>query len=207
MPAMQQNSEWKLASPPESEVRVDQEVLAMRAPLVRVHRDEGGTWSFDGPGPTPRPSKRTVLNAVVGAWPHVTALSHLENGAAAVWSWARHGWTSEFECRCGSCDQPVATDLDRNTWPGDLQPNDIVSVEQVALSGQVPLLDIIHTPTGIAMLGPGGHRRTSDTMTAVAVANVVRRWPHTMQALRSLDAGRGLSWNPHKLNWHEYLVA
>ncbi|WP_460957481.1 hypothetical protein [Parasphingorhabdus pacifica] len=204
---MQQKTEWKLGSPPDAEVRVDQEVLAMRAPLVRVHRDEGGAWAFDGPGREPRPAKRTVLSAVVGAWPHVAALSHLDNGTAAVWSWNRHGWTSEFDCRCGSCDQPVAADLDRSTWPADLQPNDLVSVEQTALAGQVPLLDIIHTPGGIAMLGPGGHRRTSDQMTPVAVANVIRRWPHTMQALRSLDEGRGVSWNEEKLNWHEYLVA
>lgn len=207
MPAMQQNSEWKLASAPEAEVRVDEDVLAMRAPLVRAHRDDEGTWSFDGPGANPRPVRKTVLKAVVGAWPHVAALSHLDTGGAAVWSWNRHGWTSVFECKCGSCDQPVAADLDRSTWPADLHPNHLVSVEQTALSGQVPLLDIIHTPGGIALLGPGGHRRTSDTMTSVAVANVIRRWPHTMQALRSLQEGRGMSWNPQKLNWHEYLIA
>lgn len=207
MPAMLQNMEWKLAAPPETEVRVDQEVLALRAPLVRVSRDDTGGWSFDGPGVTPRPTQKTLLGAVVGAWPHVSALSDLDIGEAAVWSWHRHGWSGEFECRCGGCDQPVPADLDRTTWPSDLPPDRLVSVEQTALSGQVSLIDIISTPGGIALLGPGEHRRTSDRMTPVAVANVIRRWPHTMQALRSVQDGRGMRWNATGLNWHEYVVS
>lgn len=205
MPAM--NTHWKLSAPPDLEVHVDTDVLAMRAPLVRVHRDEAGTWSFDGPGQTPRPSKKTVLSAVLGAWPHVAALSDLGAGAAAVWSWKQHGWASEFACECGSCEQPVASDIDRRSWPQELQPHTIVSVEQAALSGQVALTDIISTPGGTALLGPGDHRRTADLMTPVALANVIRRWPHTMQALRMLKDGRGMRWNPEGLNWHEYVVA
>ncbi|GAA0538272.1 hypothetical protein GCM10011581_05240 [Saccharopolyspora subtropica] len=201
------NTDWKLTTPPESEVHVDTDVLAMRAPLVRVHRDDEGTWSFDGPGQAPRPSKKTVLSAVVGAWPHVAALSDLDRGGAVVWSWKHHGWASEFACRCGNCEQPVATDIDRGSWPSDLQPHIIVNVEQAALSGQVSLTDMISTPGGIALLGPGDHRRTADVMTPVALANVIRRWPHTMQALRALKEGRGMRWNPENLSWHEYVVS
>jgi len=205
MPAM--NTEWKLKTPPEAEVHVDEDVLAMRAPLVRVHRDDQGAWSFDGPGRPPKPAKKTMLSAVVGAWPHVAALSDLDTGCAAVWSWRQHGWASEFECRCGNCEQPVAADIDRTSWPSELQPHTIVSVEQAALSGQIPLTDIISTPGGIALLGPGDHRRTADLMAPVALANVVRRWPHTMQALRALREGRGMRWNEKGLNWHEYVIA
>lgn len=204
MPAM--NTDWKLKAPPETEVNVDEDVLAMRAPLVRVHRDDTGGWSFDGPGAATA-SKRTVLGAVVGAWPHVAALSELDSGGAVIWSWRQHGWASEFECKCGGCEQPVASDIDRRAWPADLEPQSIVSVEQAALSGQVTLSDILHTPGGIALLGPGEHHRTADMMTPVAVANVIRRWPHCMQALRSLKDGRGMRWNPEALNWHEYVVA
>ena len=85
MPAM--NTDWKLSTAPESEVLVDTDVLAMRSPLVRVHRDAKGTWSFDGPGQRPRPNKTAMLSAVVGAWPHVAALSGMGTGGAAVWSW------------------------------------------------------------------------------------------------------------------------
>ena len=202
-----ENSEWKLNTPPDAEVHVDTDVLALRAPLVRVRRDDAGTWSFTGPAADPRPTKRTVLSAVVGAWPHVSALTDLESGGGAVWSWTKHGWAGEFECTCGNCEQPVATDIDRKSWPEELQPHNVVSVEKAALSGEVPLTDIIDTPGGTALLGPGDHRRTADLMTPVALANVVRRWPHTMQALRSLQKGRGMRWNPENLNWHEYVIA
>ena len=205
MPAM--NTDWKLKTPPETEVRVDEDVLSLRAPLVRVHRDDEGTWSFDGPGADRKPAKTTLLGAVVGAWPHVAALSNLDTGGTAVWLWKQHGWSGEFECTCGNCEQPVATDIDRSSWPEDLQPHHVVSVEKAALSGEVPLTDIIDTPGGTALLGPGDHRRTADLMTPVALANVVRRWPHTMQALRSLQKGRGMRWNPENLNWHEYVIA
>ncbi|GAB2660821.1 hypothetical protein GCM10027271_19460 [Saccharopolyspora gloriosae] len=207
MLGMEQNTEWKLNTPPEAEVLVDTDVLSLRAPLVRVHRDDTGTWSFSGPEGETRPTKRTMLSAVVGAWPHVAALSDLDVGGGVVWSWAKHGWAGEFECRCGNCDQPVAADLDRRTWPPDLHPNTLISVEKTTLSGQVPLTDILSTPGGIAFLGPGDHRRTSELMTPVAVANVIRRWPHTMQALRAAKEGRGLGWNPHGMNWHEYVLA
>ncbi|MBE9375730.1 hypothetical protein IQ251_14850 [Saccharopolyspora sp. HNM0983] len=199
--------QWKLDSPPDSEVRVDQDVLAMRSPLVRVHRDEAGGWSFDGPGKPPRPFSRTRLSAVVGAWPHVAALSDLAAGRSVIWSWRQHGWTSELVCECGQCEQPEPTDVDRASWPAELQAHSIVSVEQSALSGQAPLSDIIHTPGGIALLAPGDHRRTSEVMAPVALANVVRRWPHSMQALRALQDGRGMRWNPTGLNWHEYVLA
>lgn len=198
---------WKLSSPPDTEVRVDADVLALRAPLVRVHRDNHGVWSFDGPGEAPRPAKRAMLRAVVDAWPHVSALSELDSGTAVVWSWRQHGWAHEFVCKCGGCEQPVAVDLDRRTWPQDLWPNQLVSVEESALSGRVALVDILATPGGIALLGPGGHRRTSDLMTPVAVVNVIRRWPHTMQPLRALQDGRGMRWNQDTLCWHEYQLA
>ena len=202
-----QNKEWKLKTPPDTEVAVGEDVLAMRVPLVRVVRGASGEWSFHGPGSTQGPTKATVLSAVVGAWPHVSALSDLEPGHVAVWSWSQHGWVGEFECKCGDCEQPVAADLDRKTWPSDLHPHHIVSVEQTALAGQVVLADIISTEGGIALLGPGDHRRTSDKMTPVAVANVIRRWPHTMHALRSLNEGRGMRWNHDGLAWHEYVIA
>ncbi|QUH00331.1 hypothetical protein HUO13_05405 [Saccharopolyspora erythraea] len=202
-----QNKEWKLKTPPDTEVAVAEDVLGMRVPLVRVRRDGGGGWSFFGPGDEEGPTKRTVLSAVVGAWPHVSALAELEAGSVAVWSWTQHGWTGEFECRCGECQQPVAADLDRKTWPSDLHPHHIVSVEQTALSGQVVLADIISTEGGIALLGPGEHRRTSEKMTPVAVANVIRRWPHTMHALRALNEGRGMRWNSEGMAWHEYVIA
>ena len=207
MPAMSQKTEWTLATAPDAAVRVDEDVLALRAPLVRVHRDAEGAWSFEGPGGTRRPAKTTLLGAVVSAWPHVAALSELDSGSAAVWSWKQHGWAGEFECRCGSCEKPVASDLDRTSWPSDLQPNRIVSVENTALSGQVGLTDIIATPGGTALLGPGSHHRSSDQMAPIALANVIRRWPHTMQALRSLQEGRGLRWNPEQLNWQEYVLS
>jgi hypothetical protein len=206
MPAMEPNTEWKLDTQPETEVRVDVEVLAMRSPLVRVHRDESGTWSFDGPGAAPRATKRTLLGAVVGAWPHVAGLSHLTTGAAAVWSWQQHGWANDVDCPCGQCEPPVPTDLDRKSWPSDLQPDHIVSVEQAALSGQVALTDIVFTSAGISLLGPGLHRRTKEQMAPVALANVIRRWPHTMQALRAVKSGRGMRWNPTALNWREYVI-
>ena len=190
MPAM--NTDWKLSTSPESEVLVDTDVLAMRSPLVRVHRDAKGTWSFDGPGQRPRPNKTAMLSAVVGAWPHVAALSDMDTGRAVVWSWKQHGWAAEFECKCGDCEQPVASDIDRQSWPAELQPHTVVSVEQAALSGQVSLTDIVSTAGGVALLGPGDHRRTSDLMAPVALANVIRRWPHTMQALRMLHEGRGM---------------
>jgi hypothetical protein len=205
--AMSQHAKWKLSSPPDTQVRVDEDVLTMRAPLVRVHRADSGEWSFDGPGVAPRPAKTASLGAVAHAWPHVCALSQLDSGAAAVWSWRQHGWAGEFECRCGNCDRPVAADLDRRNWPSDLRPDQIVSVELIALSGRVELADILTTPGGIALLGPGDHRRTSDTMTPVAVVNVIRRWPHTMQALRALGEGRGMRWSPDTLHWHEYVLA
>jgi hypothetical protein len=211
MPAMaetgSQKAQWKLGSPPNTEVRVDDEVLTLRAPLVQVRRDGRGEWSFDGPGRAPGSAKRTLLGAVVDAWPHVGALSTLDVGSAAIWSWREHGWSHVSECRCGSCEQPVAADLDRRTWPSDLHPNHIVSVEQAALSGQIGLTEILFRSGGIAFLGPGDQRRTSDTMTPVAVANVIRRWPHTMQALRSLREGRGLRWDADTLQWREYFLA
>ncbi len=191
----------------DTEVQVDEDVLALRAPLVRVHRDEAGRWRFDGPGAPPRPAVTTLLSAVRDAWPHVCALVELEPGTSAVWSWDKHGWAGEFECRCGSCEQPVACDLDRRTWPTELHPDHIVSVEQTALAGQVSLTDILSTPGGIALLGPGAQRRTSDEMAPVALANVIRRWPHTMRALRSVRDGHGMRWNPDQLNWHEYVTA
>lgn len=203
----QAGAEQNTASPAETEVLVDEEVLGLRAPLVRVHRDEAGTWSFDGPGAAPRPAVKTLLSAVRNAWPHVCALVELDPGTSAVWSWERHGWVAEFECRCGSCEQPVPSDLDRRSWPTDLHPEHIVSVEHAALSGQVALSDILSTPGGIALLGPGTQRRTSDQMAPVAVANVIRRWPHTMRALRSVRDGHGMRWNPEALNWHEYVTA
>lgn len=203
---MSQNTEWKLRTPPEAEVWVDEDVLALSAPLVRVHRDEEGRWSFDGPGEPPRPVVKTVLGAVVSAWPHVSALTEMDSGDSVVWSWERHGWTGEFECRCGSCEQPVAADLDRNTWPSELPPDRLASVENTALAGQVALTDIIATPGGIALLGAGSQRRTSDEMAPVALANVIRRWPHTMQALRAVRDGHGMRWNPEALNWNEYMT-
>lgn len=206
-PAMTQTTEWKLGAEPDVMVHVDQNVLAMRAPLVRVHRDNTGSWSFDGPGAVPRPSRQTLLSAVVGAWPHVAALSDLDRGEAAVWSWKQHGWSGENACNCGSCEVPVASDLDKVNWPKDLQPNRIVSVEQMALSGQVELTDILASPGGTALLGPGDHRRTSDQMAPVALANVIRRWPHTMHAFRALREGHGLRWDRDNLNWQEYMIA
>ncbi|MDR7302893.1 hypothetical protein [Haloactinomyces albus] len=204
---MSQNTEWKLRTPPQTEVWVDEDVLAMRAPLVRVHRDDEGTWLFDGPGQPPRPASATHLSAVVGAWPHVGALTELDSGDSVVWSWERHGWTGEFECRCGSCVQPVAADLDRSTWPSELHPERLASVENTALAGQVTLTDIVATPGGLALLGPGSQRRTSEEMAPVALANVIRRWPHTMQALRAVRDGYGMRWNPDALNWNEYMTA
>lgn len=204
---MPKNTLWKLDTPPEAEVRVDEDVLALRAPLVCVYRDSGGAWFFDGPGATPRPSRTTMLSAVVNAWPHVAGLSGLDSGDSAVWSWRRHGWSSESDCHCGSCVQPTPSDLDRNTWPAELNPEGLISVEKVALTGQVELTDIVSTPGGTALLGPGDHRRTSDLMTRVATANVLRRWPHAMQALRSLNDGRGMRWNISDLNWHEYVLS
>lgn len=205
--AMSQNVEWKLNSPPETEVRVDTDVLSLRAPLVRVHRDDEGTWSFDGPGASPRPSQNTVLGAVVGAWPHVAGLSQMDAGDSAVWSWRAHGWSGEFECHCGHCEPPRPADLDRRSWPEDLDPNQLISVERVALSGEIGLTDILYNSSWIALVGPGLHRRTSDKMTPVAVANVIRRWPHTMQALRAITYGRGMRWNHSSLSWHEYVIA
>lgn len=219
MPAMAQNAQtpppnplasqnsWKLESPPDTEVRVDQDVLALRAPLVQVHRDDEGVWIFDGPGAVPRPAHTTALGNVVGAWPHVAGLSGLDAGGSAVWSWQRHGWTTDSDCDCGSCVQPAPTDLSRDIWPPDLHPHHLVSVERTALTGQVELVDILATPGGTVLLGPGSHRRTSELMTPVAMANVLRRWPHTMQALRSLHEGRGMRWNTEDLNWHEYVIA
>lgn len=203
----QSHGGWKLSASPESPVRVDDDVLTLRAPLVRVHRDDAGTWSFSGPGKASGRSQRTRLGAVVGAWPHVAALSDLDIGTSAVWSWQGHGWASEFVCRCGCCDPPKPADLDRTSWPADLAPDRVTSVEHAALSGEIGLSDIVSNRTGITLLGLGVHRRASDTMTSVAVANVIRRWPHTMQALRSISAGRGMRWNPARLNWHEYVLA
>lgn len=201
------SAKWKLGSPPDTEVRVDKDVLALRAPLVRVHRNGRGEWSFDGPGAAPRPATKAVLRAVVDAWPHVSALSGLDSGSGVVWSWRQHGWAREFECRCGRCEPPAAVDLDRRRWPSELTPSRLVSVEESALAGRVALVDILATPGGIALLGPGAHRRTSDLMTPMAMANVIRRWPHAMQPLRDLQDGRGMRWNPDTLHWHEYLIA
>lgn len=205
-PAMSQKSGWKLSAGPEVTVQVDEDVLALRAPLVRVHRDSGGAWSFDGPGTPPRPARSTLLGAVVDAWPHVAALSDLDNGESAVWSWKQHGWAGESRCRCGECETPIARDLDRENWPSDLQPNQIVSVEQRALTGQIELTDIIAPPGGTALLGPGDYRRTSDQMAPIAVANVIRRWPHTMNALRYIKEGRGLHWDRENMHWEEYKI-
>lgn len=204
MPAMAQNTENRLDASMQQEVSVDEDVLALRAPLVLVRRNDQGEWIFEGPGESPRPTVRTVLGAVVNAWPHVSALAELEPGSAAVWSWDNHGWTSEFECTCGECEQPVATDLDRRTWPGELDPEDLVSVEETALSGQEVLTNILYTSGRIAMLGPGEQHRTSDQLASVAMANVIRRWPHTMRALCSVRSGYLLRWNAESLNWHEY---
>ncbi len=44
-------------------------------------------------------------------------------------------------------------------------------------------------------------------MAPVALANVIRRWPHTMQALRTVREGYGMRWNSEELNWHEYATA
>lgn len=197
---------WKLDTPPETEVQVDEEVLTLRAPLVAAHRDNTGGWSFDGPGNGPRTARTTLLRAVVGAWPHVAGLTGLTNGATAVWSWRLHGWSGDNDCQCGHCAQAVPADLDRNSWPADLDPEALLSVEKVALTGQAELTDIIATPGGTALLGPGDHHRTSDQMTRIATANVLRRWPHTMHALQALQEERGLRWNTQDLNWHEYVV-
>lgn len=200
-------NQWKLKSAPETPVHLDENVLAMRAPLVRVRCGEDGSWTCEGPNPGQAAPQKTMLSAVVSAWPHVAALSGLDAGGCVVWSWRQLGWADENGCQCGECEKPVATDIDRSSWPEDLQPHTVVSVENVALTGQTPLTDILHTSGGIALLGAGDHRRTSDLMSPVAMANAVRRWPHTVHALRMLQESRGMRWNFDELNWHEYLVA
>ncbi|WP_019853273.1 hypothetical protein [Actinopolyspora mortivallis] len=201
---MSQITETKLDASSRTEVSVDEDVLALRSPLVQVRRDEQGSWFFEGPGGSSDSTVRTVLGAVVNAWPHVAALGDLEPGRSAIWSWHDHGWTSEFECTCGECEQPAPVDLDRRSWPADLDPEALVSVEETALSGQVVLSDILYTSGRIALLGVGEQNRSSEEMTSVAMANVIRRWPHTMRALRSVRSGYLLRWNPESLNWHEY---
>lgn len=201
---MSENSESKMDTSSRAEVFVDEDVLALRAPLVRVEREQKGTWIFDGPGEQPRPRVQTLLGAVVNAWPHVLALADLHPGTCAIWSWPDHGWAGEFECTCGDCEQPMPADLDRRTWPSELDPEDIVSVEETALAGQVSLSDILYASGRIALLGPGDQNRTSEEMAPVALANVIRRWPHTMRALRSLRDGYVLRWNSQSLNWNEY---
>ncbi|WP_017976386.1 hypothetical protein [Actinopolyspora halophila] len=202
---MSQITETKLDASLRTEVSVDEEVLSLQAPLVLVRRDEQGGWFFEGPGGADSGSAvLTVLGAVVNAWPHVAALTELQPGSSAVWSWQSHGWTSEFECTCGECEQPKPVDLDRRSWPTELDPETIVSVEESALAGQVTLSDILHTSGRIALLGTGEQNRSSEEMTSVALANVIRRWPHTMRALRSVRPGYLLRWNPDSLNWHEY---
>lgn len=196
---------WKLDTPPDTQVQVDEEVLTLRAPLVAAHRDPVGGWVFNGPGANHR-TRTTLLEAVVHAWPHVAGLNDLPPGATATWSWRHHGWTSEAGCRCGSCNQAVPTDIDHSTWPADLDPEALLSVEKSTLTGQTELTDIVATPGGTALLGPGDHHRTSDQMTHVATANALRRWPHTMQALRALQDARGMRWNPEELNWQEYVL-
>ncbi|MHA6802549.1 hypothetical protein [Salinifilum ghardaiensis] len=198
---------WKLQSPPGTPVDLDANVLAMRVPLVRVRCEESGTWTCAGPDADEASWQRTTLSAVVTAWPHIAALSNMEPGGSVVWSWPEMGWADEDGCTCGECPRPVATDVDRTAWPENLQPDTVVSVENVALTGQTPLVDILHTQGGIALIGEGDHRRTVDLMSPVAMANVVRRWPHTVQALRMLQELRGMRWNFDELNWREYRLA
>lgn len=197
---------WKLESPPETQVQVDEEVLTLRAPLVAAHRDTAGGWTFNGPSNGPRSTRTTLLNAVAAAWPHVAGLTGLNPGGTAVWSWRNHGWTGHTECRCGECAHLAPVDLDRTTWPSELDPESLLSVEKSTLTGQSELTDIVATPGGTAFLGPGDHHRTSDQMTLVATANVLRRWPHTMHALRALQQKHGMRWNTQDLNWHEYAL-
>lgn len=200
-------SQWKLQSPPETPVNLDENVLAMHSPLVRVRCEQDGSWTCVGPQPNTVEPAKTSLSAVVSAWPHVAGLSALTRGGCVVWSWRQQGWAEEDGCQCGQCETPVATDIDRSVWPEDLQAHSIVSVENVALTGQTPLTDILHTSGGIALLGEGDHRRTSDLMSPVAMANAVRRWPHIVRALRMLGESRGMRWDFDELKWHEYLIA
>lgn len=198
---------WKLPTPPDAPAHVDEEVLALRAPLVRVHRTEDGTWCFDGHGAWPRSTRQIPLGAVVQAWPHVCALSPLEPGAGAVWSWHKHGWAREFHCTCGTCESPKPADLDRGMWPEDMEPDRILNVEQAVLTGQTTLTDMRCTSAGVSLHGPAEQERQDEAMTPVAAANAVRRWPHTMRALQSLNKGRGMYWDGENLNWREYRAA
>ncbi len=204
MPAMSENTHWKLATSPTTEVQVAEDVVALKAPLVRVDRDEDGTWSFFGPGSDETSTRSTTLGGVVDAWPHVAGLTDLNNGSSAVWHWAQHGWAVGGGCTCGQCSDPVAADLDRQSWPDALPPNRPVLVERRVLSGEVRLSDLRQEDGNLLVLGPGEQQRTAEEMVAIAIVDVVRRWPHSMHALRALQEGRGMEWNPEALNWQEY---
>jgi hypothetical protein len=200
---MLRNSPWKFATPPETGVQVDENVLALQAPLVRVHRDPQGGWYFDGPGEPPRPSRTTRFDAVVQAWPHVACLSHVDPGGLAVWSWVQHSWVVEGQCQCGDCERPRATDLDSTTWPSQMNPEDLVSVDSAALTGQVELVEMRASEGRASFHGPGDG---AAQMTPVALANVFRRWPYAMAAYRALSDGRAMYWNSDDLHWSEYVL-
>lgn len=204
---MLRNSPWKFDTPPETQVRVDENVLALQAPLVCVHRDGAGGWFFDGPGEAPRPARTTRFEAVVQAWPHVACLSHVDRGGFAVWSWVQHSWVIEGECHCGSCERPRVTDLDRANWPPEMDPEGLISVESAALTGQVELVEMRASAGRTALLGPGGSDGAAAQMTPVALANVFRRWPYAMAAYRALHDGRAMYWNNEDLHWSEYVLA
>ncbi|APU13035.1 MULTISPECIES: hypothetical protein [Actinoalloteichus] len=201
---MSENLYWKLTTSPTTEVQVAEDVVALRAPLVRVARNEDGVWSFFGPGETDGPTRATTLGGVVDAWPHVAGLSDLRTGTTAVWHWGQHGWAVGGGCTCGQCGEPQAADIDRQVWPDDVPPNRPVLVEKSVLSGQTPLTDLRGESGNTIVLGPGEQQRQADEMVAIAIVDVVRRWPHTLHALRALQEGRGMEWNAEALNWQEY---
>lgn len=195
---------WKLDTPPETPVQVAHDVIALAAPLVRASRDADGTWLFAGPVDPGEEVQTTMLSAVVSAWPHVAGVPTLTAGGTAIWQWAEHGWSTGVDCRCGTCTDPHAADIAADDWPVELDAESDTWVELAALEGRVPLSDLRRNEYGVAISGPGTHQRSEDDVTTVPMISIVRRWPHTILALRALQPGRGMRWRPEVLNWQEY---
>lgn len=199
-----QQADWKLDTPPETPVQVALDVIALAAPLVRASRGADGTWLFAGPTDPGDEIQTTLLSAVVSAWPHVAGVPNLDAGTSATWQWSDHGWSTGLPCDCGNCPDPRGHDISAQDWPVELDAEAETWVELAALEGRVPLSDLRRNEFGVAISGPGTHQRSEDDVTTVPLISIVRRWPHTILALRALQPGRGMRWRPEMLNWQEY---
>ncbi|SHG37030.1 hypothetical protein [Streptoalloteichus hindustanus] len=192
---------WLLDSPPDTQVVVAQELVELRAPLVNVSRDDEGAWSFRGPGAAGEQTTVLALADVVNAWPHVASLDELRPGAVALWDWSGNGWQIGFPA---TTDPVRGVDLDEAKWPV-LGEDAHAVVERAVVTGERPLTDIQRDEEGFSYVGPEqAADPTPEDYLLVPLADVVRRWPHSLPVVVALEVGEGVEWRHDAQQWESY---